>query len=49
MCSQSQDGVGEMVNGLETAMKQTMNTLDWMDVYTRQRAKEKVCKASYID
>lgn len=37
-----QDSAGEMVNELKTALKARMNTLDWMDDFTRQRAKEKV-------
>ena len=36
------DSAGEMVNELKTGLKQRMNSLDWMDSFTRQSAKEKV-------
>ena len=33
---------------MKTGLKQRMNTLDWMDDYTRQRAKEKVSTESDV-
>ncbi len=31
-----------MVNELKIALRERMNSLEWLDYFTRQRAKEKV-------
>ena len=38
----TQDSASELVNDLKSAVRDRMNEQDWMDDYTRMRAKEKV-------